>query len=129
MEGRNHMSKKNFRCFYPETHYYRQYVLGQYQENNTLEYEHMQGFGFHKLIFALILLILIVIKFGRTQSSHTIKLPEHCYDCPDRSTCFTDFGASQDHQLIDNNLLFIIVFFLLIICSGSFPGTCTGNGA
>lgn len=80
-------------------------------------------------IFALLILIVIVLQFGRRN--------EPVYPVQESGCCETDgtvttgsYGANYPYgfQAIDNSVLFIIVLFLLVLCGGCFSWGGAGGG-
>lgn len=88
------------------------------------------GYGFGgwgiRWIYALLVLIVIVLQFGRNFDKFGVVQRGPCDD--DGSVTRKD--GFFDRGLIDNSVLFIIVVFLLILCAGcSWGGSCgTGGG-
>lgn len=84
------------------------------------------GFSGVKWIYALLILIVIVLQFGRRQKTcENFGVTSACDD--GIATTGTGCGGLLgNNQLIDNSVLFIIVVFLLILCAGCFGG---GTGA
>lgn len=84
-------------------------------------------------IYALLILIVIVLQFGRRFKDQAAIVRDPCCDGSAEST--TACGRSGgflglgDHQLIDNSVLFIIVVFLLILCAGCWGGGHGGAAA
>jgi len=72
-----------------------------------------------KWVYAFLILIVIVLQFSRVNKNRVITSGQCCED-----TVVTTTGADGfvDGQLIDNSVLFIIVVFLLILCSGCSTG-------
>lgn len=87
----------------------------------------MAGGGI-KWIYALLILIVIVLQFGRNNNRNIQQL-----NCDDdgviqSSGCRGLSGKCNQGQLIDNSVLFIIVVFLLILCAGCFGGEGKTSG-
>lgn len=87
------------------------------------------GFGYGgwgiRWIYALLVLIVIVLQFGRTfKDKEVIGGP-----CDDVAIAAGSRKGLIDDQLIDNSVLFIIVVFLLILCSGCWTGGYANYGA
>lgn len=83
-----------------------------------------------RLIYALILLIVITLQFGRNPDYSRKSSDCRCRKC---CCCFEEEydlnseyrNAPYNNQLIDNSVLFIIVIFLLIFCGGcNFSSQC-----
>ena len=77
-------------------------------------------------IYALLILIVIVLQFGRNNERFPRVNKSGCCD-GDNVDGYLD-NRPFNNQLIDNSVLFIIVVFLLILCAGCFGGG-TGIGA
>lgn len=79
-------------------------------------------------IYALLILIVIVLQFGRKEIPFdNFRTPSGC--CGDGEIAVASIGGYdgfRSNQLIDNSVLFIIVVFLLILCAGCWWG---GSGA
>lgn len=96
------------------------------------------GYGAYwgiKWIYALLILIVVVLEFGRKpypyQGYNADGCNETAADGSDETAiaAFGGFGYPGygigypfTNQLIDNSVLFIIVVFLLILCTGCFWG-------
>lgn len=77
------------------------------------------GYGgccYNSWIYALLILILIVLQFGTDHRRDELAIDG------------VVLGSSHERQEIDNSVLFIIVVFLLIICSGCCGGGYGGYG-
>lgn len=75
-----------------------------------------------KWIYALLILIVIVLQFGRKNDrSFGFKSADGCCDDGTLVTKTTG-GLIGCDGLIDNSVLFIIVVFLLILCAGCWWG-------
>lgn len=72
------------------------------------------GYGFNRWIYALLILIVIVLQFGRNRFK--TNFVDGCEDG------VLEKGENNG-QLIDNSVLFIIIVFLLIICAGCWGGS------
>lgn len=77
-----------------------------------------------RLIYAFLLLIVIVLQFGRKPGCNPEDMRSSCNRC---GCCCEEFCCNESYntqphsnQLIDNSVLFIIVFFMLVLCSGCF---------
>lgn len=81
------------------------------------------GSGFNRWIYALLILIVIVLQFGRNNRKE--KFVDACGDGVLEKDGFFD----NNGQVIDNSVLFIIIVFLLIICAGCWGGGAIGLGA
>lgn len=76
-------------------------------------------------IYALLILIVIVLQFGRKNFPFVQKATNAC-----ESECTTTSGFGFDgFESIDRSVLFIIVVFLLILCAGCFWGGGSGYAA
>lgn len=115
------MSKKKKKIYQDEFHCYDIFSGKDYRNKGCKQYENECSPMHSKLIYALALLVLIVLQFGKPQTAFISKIPEYCEDCPDKNKCFPGLYKPGSSQLIDNSVLFIIVFFLLIACSGCLP--------
>lgn len=73
-----------------------------------------------KWFYALLLLIVIVLQFGKRQFPVQIR-KDSCDDGAAYGACGLDGLFKTD--AIDNSVLFIIVVFLLILCGGCFGGS------
>lgn len=76
-------------------------------------------------LFALLILIVIVLQFGRNERPNTVIKGSDCCD-EDDSSIIAGTGTctnQQNCQAIDNSVLFVIVVFLLALCGG-----CWGSG-
>ncbi|HBM80787.1 MAG: hypothetical protein QME45_06390 [Clostridiales bacterium] len=100
-------------CCYPMAYGYGGYPVGSYKActgtNTGIQW-----------IYALLILIVIVLQFGKDRSSLVNPVTKLCED--DGTAAVVD-GLKRP-QLIDNSILFIIIVFLLVICSG-----CLGSGS
>jgi len=81
------------------------------------------GWGI-RWIYALLILIVIVLQFGRNDKHDNAVVASACGD-----TVAAGRKGSFDDQLIDNSVLFIIVVFLLILCAGCWIGGYANFGA
>jgi len=81
------------------------------------------GGGGIRWIYALLVLIVIVLQFGRTNRNRVVTSGP-CGE--DGIVATTGVDGLFDGQLIDNSVLFIIVVFLLILCAGCGTGS-SGN--
>lgn len=77
-------------------------------------------------IYALLILIVIVLQFGRNNKPCENVAVNTC--CDDGAVAGTGVLGSCNNQLIDNSVLFIIVVFLLILCAGCFWGGNSSGG-
>ena len=84
------------------------------------------GVASSKWIYALLILIVIVLQFGRKKREPTLIGTGACGD--GATTIWSGNNTSSDHQEIDNSILFIIIVFLLILCAGCFGGKGAGGG-
>ncbi len=75
-------------------------------------------------IYALLVLIVIVLQFGR-KDRPAIATTNACGD----ETVVATGKGFFDNELIDNSVLFIIVVFLLILCAGCWGGGYGNYGA
>lgn len=104
---------------YPEYFlYYNPWACRQYN------YSYENGGVGVRWIYVLLLLIVIVLQFGRRQNIDINKKYRECeYGCCPQS-CGVGFNPenTRDDQLIDNNILFIVVAFLLVLCNGCWFG-------
>lgn len=91
---------------------------------------HAKGFGGGPLawFYALLVLIVIVLQFGRRFESDRV-VADKCCD-GGTTACTTGFDGffGKRDGLIDNSVLFIIVVFLLILCAGCWWGGGFGGG-
>jgi hypothetical protein len=83
------------------------------------------GMSFIRWIYALLILIVIVLQFGRNKQPAAI-FSNQC--CEDEVKTTTGSGFFNN-QLIDNSVLFIIVVFLLILCTGCWTGGSGNYGS
>jgi hypothetical protein len=103
-------------CCYPQTYGMGGYgMTGGYGGYGT----GYTGWGI-RWIYALLILIVIVLQFGRNLNTF---VPTQVSGCPEGTTevgttGFGAFGFPFNRQLIDNSVLFIIVVFLLVLCAG-----------
>lgn len=105
--------------------YYNPYSYGctpgNWERNET-------GGGFAswgiRWIYALLLLIVIVLQFGRNPNLEYRSRPNYseCMGCEFYHPEETGMYDQGRGQLIDNSVLFIIVVFLLILCGGCWWG-------
>jgi hypothetical protein len=88
--------------------------------------------GSIRWIYALLILIVIVLQFGRRDFTE-FRQPVTTGCCDGETaavgTGFGGFGLPFRNQLIDNSVLFIIVVFLLILCAGCWWGGGGGCGS
>lgn len=88
------------------------------------------GWGI-RWIYALLILIVVVLQFGRRE----VPLVAKTTDCDDGVVAAAPvggfFGADKffGGEFIDRSVLFIIVVFLLIICAGCWGGGFGNYGA
>jgi len=75
-----------------------------------------------KWVYALLVLIVIVLQFGRRKDAIARVSPCCCADGEIAADGVAGAGGFFNNQLIDNSVLFIIVVFLLILCSGCLTG-------
>lgn len=73
-------------------------------------------------IYALLVLIVIILQFGRNQCPCNVPVNSPCGE----DKAVSGGGFLRDNQSIDNSVLFIIVVFLLVLCAGCWWG---GQGA
>lgn len=83
------------------------------------------GWGI-RWIYALLVLIVIVLQFGKRRE---LPLVTTTTACDDGVVVSPVTKGVFDGQLIDNSVLFIIVVFLLILCSGCWGGGFGNYGA
>jgi Predicted membrane protein len=81
------------------------------------------GFAFNKWIYALLILIVIVLQFGRNRECTCEN--NSLVGCEETAVCKSSgvLGLGGNEGVIDNSILFIIIVFLLAICGG-----CWGSG-
>ena len=86
------------------------------------------GSGGIRWIYALLILIVIVLQFGR-KDEHALGFKSADGCCED-GTAVSKVGGGflGGNGLIDNSVLFIIVVFLLVICAGCWFGSGVGGG-
>lgn len=84
-----------------------------------------RGGGFMSWFYALLILIVIVLQFGRERNKCIT--PKVSGECCESTTAVSNFPC--DNQLIDNSVLFIIIVFLLVLCGGCFFGVGGAGGA
>lgn len=114
-------------CCYPAMMGYGGYGMGGYY--GGAGYGAGGGALGIRWIYALLILIVIVLQFGRkNECVPKLKTADGC--CDDGTvvdgTCGGFLGSSRD-GVIDNSVLFIIVVFLLILCAGCWWGHGTGG--
>lgn len=80
------------------------------------------GWGI-RWIYALLILIVVVLQFSK-KNVPAVAATTHC-GCETVAVA----NCASDNQLIDNSVLFIIVVFLLILCSGCWGGGQSNYGA
>jgi hypothetical protein len=82
------------------------------------------GWGI-RWIYALLILIVIVLQFGRVNRCGNVQRGA----CEEEGTVTNKCGL-LDNGLIDNSVLFIIVVFLLVLCAGCWwgSGSCGSGG-
>lgn len=80
-------------------------------------------------IYALLILIVIVLQFGRNRFPSNVKTTTACGD--DGAVCGDGFGTAGaftgNFGEIDNSVLFIIIIFLLVLCGGCWFGGYGGG--
>ena len=80
------------------------------------------GFNtFNRWIYALLILIVIVLQFGRRREKEQVSNALIACDDGVVST------RGEREQEIDNSVLFIIIVFLLVICAGCWGGSGTAG--
>lgn len=96
-----------------------------------------------RLIYALLILIVIVLQFGRRpfpyQGGYNVGGCSETAATSDDETAAAAFGGFGypglgtgfpfNNESIDRSVLFIIVVFLLVLCTGCWGGGGTGYGA
>ncbi|KPU45475.1 hypothetical protein OXPF_07080 [Oxobacter pfennigii] len=78
---------------------------------------HGSGASGIRWIYALLILIIIVLQFGRRNKGGLLSQGDGC-GCSGEAV-----AAKGDDQLIDNSVLFIIIVFLLVLCAGCWGGS------
>lgn len=80
-------------------------------------------------IYALLILIVIVLQFGRKERTAVIQKSDCCDGIEGGIVAGTGIeNDCRDFQAIDNSVIFIIVVFLLAICGGCWGGAGGGYG-
>lgn len=123
-KGGKIMSKHHHQddCCYPDPCEYGAYGAYGVQGADTCG----GGVGFSKWIYALLILIVIVLQFGRRKHEPTLIGTGACGE--GATTVWSGNNTVGDRQEIDNSILFIIIVFLLILCAGCFGGNGVGGG-
>ena len=89
------------------------------------------GYGYGsgvRWIYALLILIVIVLQFGKRELPCNIAKTDGCFDGTIGCDGQVATGACRNFQSIDNSVLFIIIVFLLAICGGCWQGGGFGCG-
>lgn len=122
----NIMSKHHDKyCYTPMPCSYGNYGMGYYGGGGEAGCGGTYGGWGIRWIYALLVLIVIVLQFGRTSKPNVVATNP----CGDGVVATTGCDGLFSGQLIDNSVLFIIVVFLLILCAGCWTGGKSNYGA